>query len=621
MHLSQIKSPRDIRALTYTECDELANELRSQIITTVSKNGGHLASNLGIVEITIALHRVFDTPHDKLIFDVGHQTYAHKLLTGRYNAFHTIRTYQGLSGFPRRCESEYDCFETGHASTSVSAALGFARARDLKNEDRHIVAIIGDGALTGGLSYEALNDCGNKKTRLIVLLNDNGMSIAKNVGALSQHLYQLRASASWHSAKSVVKNKLNKLPFLGTVVYKVIHWVKGIFKNIFLNEGFFTSLGFHYLGPVDGNNIRAVEKMLKKAKTMDEPVLIHCVTTKGCGYELAESNPEIFHGTKPFCVEDGKTSDEASDSVSFGKTANTYLCKLAENNPDITVITAAMPLGSATSIFKDRFPNRFFDVGIAEEHAVTLCAGMAAGGLRPFFFVYSTFLQRGYDEVLNDAALQNLSVTLMIDRAGLCDEDGQTHHGLYDIAYLLSIPNIKILAPSCESELIHMVDASLKQKGPVAIRYPKSISCVGSTDDDEAYCIGKWKVCKEGSDGTILAIGPMVQTALEAAELLWENDHIALRVVNASSVRPLDGDLLTHILNEKKPVFTIEEHNITGGFGNAVLQFASEHDCVASIHCLGIRDVIPHGSHEELLQMVGLDTLSVVKNIRQYYPS
>lgn len=621
MHLSQIKSPGDIRSLSYSECEVLAEEIRDKILSTVSSNGGHLASNLGIVEMTIALHRVFDTPTDKIVFDVGHQTYAHKLLTGRYDSFHTIRTYNGLSGFPRRNESEYDCFETGHASTSVSAALGYARARDLQNENHHVVAVIGDGALTGGLAYEALNDCGNKKTRMIVLLNDNGMSIAKNVGALSKHLYQLRASATWHNAKTKVKNRLTKLPVLGTAFYYSIHWIKGIIKNIFLNEGFFTSLGFHYLGPVDGNDIEAVEKLLRKAKTMDEPVLIHCVTKKGRGYELAETEPEFFHGTKPFCVEDGKANTSEKAGIAPGKVANDHLCELAKTNPSIVVITAAMPLGCATNIFKANYPKRFFDVGIAEEHAVTLSAGMASGGLRPFFFVYSTFLQRGYDELLNDVGLQNLPAVFMLDHAGLCDEDGQTHHGIYDIAYLLSIPNMTILAPSNGSELKDMLNAVLAQNGPAAIRYPKRFETCTDENGDAEYRIGKWKQCTTGADGTILAVGSMVQTAIDAAAALRQCYQISLRVVNALSVRPLDKEMLAVIMSEDKPVFTLEEHAVTGGFGSYVLQYLCANAYTGPVHCIGIEGIIQHGKHEQLLREAGLDVPSVVERIRSFYCS
>ena len=504
VELAQIKDPADLRLLSREECEELADDIRTKIIQTVSRNGGHLSSNLGVVEITLALHRVFDTPRDKIIFDVGHQAYAHKLVTGRYDAFDTLRTYGGLSGFPRRCESEYDCFEAGHASTAISAALGLARARDARGEKHHVVAVVGDGALTGGMCYEALNDCGNSKTRLILVLNDNEMSIAQNVGALSKHLSSLRASVGWNSTKKRVKSRLARLPVLGQPIYRVIHTTKRMIKSIFVDEGFFSALGFRYLGPIDGNNLAAVEGMLRQARQLDEPVVIHCVTKKGYGYNRAERRPEDFHGTPPFLVETGQVS--AGGRQANGEVAMRALIDIARRDQRIVAVTAAMPLGTCTHLFEAAFPDRHFDVGIAEEHAVTMCAGMASGGLRPFFFVYSTFLQRGYDQVLHDACIQKLPVVFMLDRAGISNEDGQSHQGLYDFAYLRHIPHMTVLAPADAAELEAMIPAALKLGAPVPSAIPKCRMSPGGLRDSgiryrkvaDSSC---WGRCRPSGNG------------------------------------------------------------------------------------------------------------------------
>lgn len=494
VELSQIKDPSDIRSLSREECEDLADDIRTKIIQTVAKNGGHLSSNLGVVEITLALHRKLDTPRDKIVFDVGHQAYAHKLLTGRYDRFDTLRTYGGISGFPRRCESVYDCFEAGHASTAISAALGMARARDALGEDYHVVAVVGDGALTGGMCYEALNDCGNTKTRLIVILNDNEMSIAQNVGALSKHLSNLRASSGWNNTKKHVKTNLSRMPLLGEPLYRVIHTAKRMIKSAFVDEGFFSALGFRYLGPIDGNDLGAVEKILEQAKQFDEPVVIHCITKKGYGYNRAERMPEAFHGTPPFLVESGEVSTATRHTN--GEIANKTLLSLAKEDKRISVITAAMPLGTCTDLFQEAFPKRFYDVGIAEEHAVTLCAGMASGGLRPFFFVYSTFLQRGYDQVLHDVCIQNLPVVFMLDRAGISNEDGQSHQGLYDFAYLRHIPNMTVLAPADGDELVQMIEAALAFNAPCSIRYPKNAVSLPEGYSVPGFQIGKWQTLR-----------------------------------------------------------------------------------------------------------------------------
>lgn len=616
VELSQIHSPADIRGLSYEECEDLADDIRAKIIQTVSQNGGHLSSNLGVVELTLALHRVFDTPTDQIVFDVGHQTYAHKLLTGRYDRFDTLRTYGGLSGFPRREESEYDCFEAGHASTSLSAALGLARARDAMGLKHHVVAVIGDGALTGGMCYEALNDCGNSKTRMIVVLNDNEMSIAENVGALSQHLSNLRASTGWISTKKHVKSKLEKLPVVGEPMYHAIHRAKQTLKRIFVDEGFFSALGFRYLGPIDGNDQQAVEKLLRQAKELDEPVVIHCSTRKGYGYNRAESKPEAFHGTPPFFVESGRVN--ASSRQSNGEIANRRLMALAQSDPRIAVITAAMPLGTGTELFAEACPKRFYDVGIAEEHAVTLCAGMARGGMRPYFFVYSTFLQRGYDQVLHDVCIQKLPVTLMLDRAGISNEDGQSHQGLYDFAYLRHIPNMTVLAPADGQELQMMIDAVQAWDAPCSIRYPKNAEKLPEGYQIPGFQVGRWQVLRPGTDGVILSVGAMTSAALRIADAL-SKEGLALRVVNASTIKPLDQACLNDLFREGLPIFTLEEHVLQGGFGSAVLEYAAFHGVQADIHPMGVPDrFIQHGDHQHLLKDVGLDDDTIIQTIQTH---
>lgn len=605
MELSQVKDPSDIRSLSLEECEALADDIRAKIIQTVSHTGGHLSSNLGAVEITLAIHRVFDTPEDKLVFDVGHQSYTHKLITGRYEAFDSLRTYGGLSGFPRRLESPYDCFEAGHASTAISAALGLARAREALGQQHHVVALVGDGALTGGMCYEALNDCGNSHTRMIVVLNDNEMSIAKNVGALSNHLSTLRASAGWNITKQRVRSKLTRLPLVGEALYRVVHTTKRMIRSVFVDEGFFSSLGFQYLGPINGNDLAAVEGILSRAKRLDGPVVIHCVTKKGYGYNRAELRPEKFHGIPPFLVETGKAN--AGSGEANGRIANDALIRLAGQDARVVAVTAAMPLGTGVDRFGEAYPRRLYDVGIAEEHAVTLCAGLAAGGLRPFFFVYSTFLQRGYDQVLHDVCIQNLPVVLMLDRAGISNEDGQSHQGLYDFAYLRHIPGMTVLSPADERELTLMVPAALAYGAPCAVRYPKNAVKLPQGYEVTDFAIGRWETLRCGTDATFLATGSMTAAALRVADRLAQ-EGFEVEVVNASTVKPLDAHTLKRALGAGRPVFTLEEHVRMGGFGSAVLEFAAQADCHACVKLLAVDDVfVQHGDHASLLKDVGLD--------------
>ena len=613
MKLRDIQQPDDIRSLSDAECETLAEEMRQTIINTVAKNGGHLSSNLGAVEITLALHRVFQTPKDKFVFDVGHQSYTHKLLTGRAERFHTLRCYGGISGFPKCDESEHDCFETGHASTAISAALGLARARDLAGESHHVVAIVGDGALTGGMCYEALNDCGNSKTRLIIILNDNQMSIAKNVGALNNHFAELRASAGWNTTKKKVKYSLMQLPLIGEPLHRAFHKAKQLLKTLFLDEGFFTSLGFKYLGPIDGHDLPAMEKLFKRAKQLDEPVIIHCCTQKGNGYRKAEKCPERYHGTTPFFIESGEAL-KRSHKV-YGQVAADELVAMAKRDPRIVAVTAAMPLGTAANRFKEKYPKRFFDVGIAEEHAVTMSAGLAKGGMRPFFFVYSTFLQRGYDQVMHDVCMQNLPVVFLLDRAGLGNEDGQSHQGLFDIAYLRHIPNMTVLAPADSGELADMLHTAVELGTPCAIRYPKTAVSPNASYPTRPFMVGRWRTLLAGNDATVLAVGSMVGSALNVAHRLKEKG-ISLEVVNASTVKPLDGLCLNRLADKGKPVFTMEEHVIDGGFGSSVLEYNAQHGRNLQVHALGVEGrYLPQGDHHNLLVDVGLDDETLQKRI------
>ncbi len=615
VELSSIKQPADIRALRAEECEDLADDIRMKIIQTVSKNGGHLSSNLGVVELTLALHRVFDTPNDLLVFDVGHQAYAHKLLTGRYEQFDTLRTYGGLSGFPQRHESPYDTFEVGHASTAISAALGYARARDARGEKHHVVAVVGDGALTGGMCYEALNDCGHTKTRLIVILNDNEMSIAKNVGALSHYLSNLRVSVGWNQAKRYTKKYLGKIPFVGKKLAGVVGGIKDALKSTVVDEGFFSALGFRYLGPINGNDQKAMERILRDAKNLDEPVLIHCITKKGYGYARAENKPEQFHGTPPFFVENGNV--QSGGQKSNGAIASDALVELAKEDERIHVITAAMPLGTGTNRFEKHYPARFHDVGIAEEHAVTQSAGMAAGGLRPFFFVYSSFLQRGYDQVINDVCVQELPVTLMIDRSGIVNEDGRSHQGLYDIAYLRHMPKMTLLTPSSEQELKEMITEALRLNAPCAIRYSKGASTPDYVIEPKPFTIGKWQTVRKGQHCVLLAIGSMVESALQVASIL-SGEEIECQVINASTLKPLDGACLETCFAKDIPIFTMEEHCLMGGFGSAVLEYAAMHGHFANIRPMGVQDqFVPHGDHQHLLSDLGLSNDQMAKTIRE----
>mgnify|MGYP002626230294 CR=1 FL=1 len=609
MHLDDISSGEDLKGLQPKELNDLAAELRQRIIQTVAHNGGHLSSNLGVVELTLALHRSFDFTRDKLILDVGHQSYAHKLLTGRQGRFDTLRQFGGLAGFPRREESTQDAFDTGHASTAISAAVGFARARDLHGEKHHVVAVVGDGALTGGMCYEALNDAGSKKLRMIVVLNDNGMSISPNVGAVSGYLTRMRASKGWFEAKRVIGGAFKRVPLIGGALYRGLDRVKNSIRNIFVQDRLFDSLGFHYLGPVDGSDIRGMERLFNRAKLLNEPVLIHVVTRKGSGYTQAEDHPARLHGTPPFNVHTGKPLKKSCDSMS--QTAGEELMRLARQDDRVLAVTAAMTEGTGLKQFARELPGRLFDVGIAEEHAVTMAAAMAADGMRPFVAIYDTFMQRAYDQVLHDVCLQRLPVCFLMDRAGL-SEDGVTHQGIYGIAALSPLPGMTVLCASNRGELRAMMRYALTVNGPVAIRYGKADLSGLEDDTDPQPYRRTWQCLREGKDAAILACGGIVYEANKAAELL-KKQGIDCAVYHASCVTPLDTDTLRAI---RQPVITLEEACLKGGLGSAVAQYCARQGLPAPVLMLGIEGLCAtQGEREKQLAAHHLDAASIAERI------
>jgi len=605
--LDQINSPQDIKKLPVEELARLAQEIREKMITVVSRVGGHLASNLGAVELTLALHYVFDSPEDKIVWDVGHQSYTHKLLTGRKKGFDTLRQYHGLSGFPKMDESEHDHFIVGHASTAISSALGLACARDQKGEDFSVIAVVGDGALTGGLAFEGLNNAGAQKRKLIVILNDNRMSISKNVGAMSGYLTDLLTDEKYNRLKAEVwelVGRFKRRDKIRAMVAQVEESVKG-----FLVPGIiFEKLGFRYFGPLDGHDLPRVIKTLKHLRTLNGPVFLHVLTKKGKGYKYAEEDAPRFHGIGTFDKVTGNSnSDKGKKKYTdvFGET----VVKLAQKDKRIIAITAAMSLGTGLVEFARRFPDRFFDVGIAEQHGTTFSAGLAALGLKPIFAVYSTFLQRAFDQVIHDIALQNLPVILSIDRAGLVGEDGPTHHGCFDLSYLRQVPNFVIMVPKDGNELKDMLFTAVKwNKSPVAIRYPRGTIPDKVKNGFNLLEMGKWEVLKEGNDLLILACGSMVYPALEAAKDL-QNESINTEVVNSRFIKPLDEEMLTSLLSKFDKIITVEENSLQGGFGSAVLEFAQENgfDNI-TVKRLGIPDrFIQHGARKTLLSELGLD--------------
>lgn len=614
-YLENINSPEDIKKLSVPELNELAQEIRDYLIEVTSKNGGHLAPNLGVVELTLALHKVFSTPKDKLIFDVGHQAYVHKIITGRREWFKTLRTYGGMSGFPKISESEHDAFGAGHSSTSVSAAVGMAIARDTLGEDYDVVAVIGDGSMTGGMAFEALNNAGDLQKNMVVVLNDNEMSISKNVGAMSEYLNNLRTGETYNKVKADFEGWLKNLS-VGADVLKVLRRVKTSAKYLVLPTSLFEELGFTYLGPVDGHDINGLIEILSAAKRIEGPVLVHVLTVKGKGYKPAEEMPNKFHGTGPFEIATGKKIVNPDAPKAYTEVFGKALSKLANNDKKIVGITAAMPDGTGLSIFAKDHPDRFYDVGIAEQHAVTSAAGMAAAGLKPVVAVYSTFMQRAYDSIVHDICMQNLHVVLCMDRAGLVGDDGYTHHGVMDYAYLRSIPRMTIMAPKDENELCNMLKTAVDYDGPIAIRYPRG-SGLGVEIAEEPTClpIGKAEVLCEGKDVCFWAIGTMVDTALKVRNKLQEHG-IQAGVVNMRFAKPLDSELLIKHANTYPKLITLEEGVIAGGVGEEVLDFLNAEGLLkrTQVLNLGLPDAyIPHGDKKLLLRDIELDVDAIVK--------
>ena len=613
--LEEIKGPEDIKRLNTEQLKDLASEIRRVIIETVSKNGGHLASNLGVVELAIALHYVFDSPKDRIIWDVGHQSYPHKLLTGRYGLFHTLRKLGGISGFPRIEESPHDAFGTGHSSTSISAALGMAEARDIKGEQRKVIAVIGDGALTAGMAFEALNHAGHLKRDMIVILNDNEMSISKNVGAMAEYLNRILTGNLYRRFKDETKQLLKNIPKkFSEPVARLAEKAEETLKGIFLPPGLlFEELGFEYLGPIDGHNIELLISTLRRLKDIKGPVLLHVITKKGKGYKYSEEDPCVFHGVGPFSLETG--SPVKSTQKTYSELFGEYLTELASKDRRIVAITAAMKDGTGLNCFYERFPERLYDVGIAEQHAVTFAAGLAREGLRPYVAIYSTFLQRAFDQIIHDVCIQRLPVTFCIDRAGIVGEDGPTHQGQFDLSYLRIIPNMVVMAPKDAIELRRMLELSLMIDGPSAIRYPRGKAIIIESGH-HSFDVGQAEVLTEGSDVAILGIGNMVGPCLEAAEEL-KKAGINATVVNARFIKPLDESLIYSIARRIKKLITVEDNSISGGFGSAVMEFLHRvglHEI--TLKAIGIPDLfVPHGSQQELRQIYGLTKEGIINSV------
>jgi 1-deoxy-D-xylulose-5-phosphate synthase len=605
--IDELILPEDLKKMTDDQLKDIAAALRHYMIKTVADNGGHLAASLGVVELAIALHRFYESPRDKIIWDVGHQSYPHKLLTGRWNSFHTLRRQGGLCGFLKPDESEHDPFLTGHSSTSISAALGLALARDHHGENYRVVAVIGDGALTGGMSFEALNHAGHIKAGLTVILNDNKMSIGSNVGSMSAYLGRIRSDPKYSRLKKDFEHFVNQVPHVGKKLIDTAERIKGGLKYLIMPGMIFEELGFTYFGPVDGHDITAITNILKQADKMAGPVLVHVVTEKGKGYHFAEMEPEIFHGVGPFDLSNGlplKKKKSMTYTDQFGKT----LVEIARENPKIVAITAAMTTGTGLNIFSKEFPERFYDVGIAEQHAVTMAAALAAGGMRPVFAVYSTFLQRAYDQLIHDTCLQNLPVIFAVDRAGIVGEDGETHQGLFDLSFLRSIPNMNIMVPANEKEQQNMLyTASEFSKGPVALRYPRDKVTGMQTGPLQIMPWGKGELVRPGKDLLVVSVGTVLESVLSAMDrLAWQN--IKAAVINARFVKPLDEELILEWARKCQKVITVEENILAGGFGSGVADLLEKNSLYIPVKRLGIDDrFVGHGTRSQMLECMGLD--------------
>ena len=608
--LDNIKSPEDLKHLDISEKNKLCEEIRELIIDVTSANGGHVASNLGVVELTIALHSVFNTPKDRIIWDVGHQCYVHKILTGRKDKMDTIRQFGGISGFPKINESEYDSFNTGHSSTSISVATGMARARDILQEDYEVVAVIGDGSLTGGMALEALNDAGGSQTNVTVILNDNEMSISKNVGGIPLYLSKVRTKTGYTRSNRRIKQITKKIPVIGKPIVSFAHYTKQIIKSAILPNMYYEDIGFTYLGPVDGHNIKKLEDIMKRSKQIKGPVLIHVVTKKGRGYKIAEENPDKFHGISAYDKKTGMTTKKKDYSQVFGET----LIKLAEKDEKIVAVTAAMRDGTGLAKFSQKFPDRFFDVGIAEQHALGLIAGMAKAGLKPVLPIYSSFLQRGYDQIIHDIALSEIPVTVCIDRAGIVGNDGETHQGIFDLSFLSSIPNIVIMAPRNFEELEKMLEFGVNSNKPIFIRYPRGGENLKFKKTEQVE-MAKAEVIQEGTDLSIIAIGKMVERAKEVANLLQDK---SVEIINARFLKPIDEETILKSIEKTKNVITIEDNLLKGGLGSAVLELVNKNKLEnIKIKSYGYDDIfVEHGKVEELEDKYGLTAEKIVKSLQ-----
>ena len=617
MVLEKINQANDIKKIPPEEYEQLAEEIRAFLIEKISRTGGHLASNLGVVELTMALHLSLDLPRDKIVWDVGHQSYTHKLLTGRKAGFDELRKYGGMSGFPKRKESDCDCFDTGHSSTSISAGIGLVAARDLRGESGYVVSVIGDGALTGGMAYEALNNASQLKKNFIIILNDNNMSIAENVGGISEYLNGLRTNEVYTNFKSGVEQSLNRIPY-GNHLANQLKKTKGGIKQLFIPGMFFEDMGVTYLGPVDGHDIRKLLDVLKKAKRVKGAVLVHVLTKKGKGYEPAERHPARFHGAEPFDIETGLPKNRRK-KANYQDVFSTCMVKLGQRNEKVVAITAAMPDGTGLKRFRLNYPDRFFDVGIAEEHAVTFAAGLAAGGMRPIFAVYSSFLQRAYDQVLHDVCIQNLPVVFAIDRAGLVGSDGETHQGIFDLSYLSSIPNMHIMAPKNKWELSDMLKFAVEFDGPVALRYPRGEAYDGLKDFRRPIVYGKSEVIYEEEDIALLAVGSMVKTAEQVRRNL-KGIGYSCTLVNGRFIKPVDTDILEELAKDHRLIVTMEENVRSGGFGERVQDYIVDREL--PVHVLEITlpdEYVEHGNVSLLYEEVGIDADSVTKRIIEKY--
>ena len=616
--LEKIQKPNDIKKIPADQLPALAEEIREFIIESLSKTGGHLASNLGVVELTIAMHRVFDLPKDKLIWDVGHQSYTHKILTGRKDGFETLRREGGISGFPKRSESDCDVFDTGHSSTSISAGVGYVRARELKKENYSVVSIIGDGALTGGMAYEALNNAASLKSNFIIVLNDNEMSITENVGGMSSYLSGLRTASAYTDFKMDVTKALNRIPGIGPGMVDAMRKTKSSIKQIIIPGMLFEDMGLTYLGPVDGHNIPQLIKTFQEAKRFEGPILVHVLTQKGRGYEPAMRHPARFHGAGPFDVKTGLPVGKSNPT--YTDVFSTVMRKMGDRRKDVAAVTAAMMTGVGLKRFSNMFPDRCFDVGIAEEHAVTFAAALSLGGITPVVAIYSSFLQRAYDQIMHDVCMQNLHVVFAIDRAGLVGYDGETHHGIFDLSYLGSMPNMTILAPKNLWELSDMIKFAVDYDGPIAVRYPRGEAYTGLKEFRAPICLGKSEVIHEGSRVALLAVGSMVKMAEEVQKQLKERMDMDAALVNARFVKPIDEELLRSFADTYELVVTLEENVKDGGFGERVLAFAEEEDLPFGVEIIALPGrIIPHGSVSYQMKQVGFTPEDICGRIEEYY--